>query len=226
MMAFWSDTDIAAFRDFDETAMVTPCTVSRQGTLQSLTMPDGSALRCRVLDDTRETQVHGSAGRVEEQRRWMLTFPADADIRANDIVVALGNTYAVIELDNPSSWNTSMRARAYMVYDDRGVAVHLRANATISTSRGSLGRLIGVAARRDEPKLDITPDGQTVQTTYAIDGLPNWAVYADGTNAGGTLDLEEGDLWSELERPTGVVKLVTPFVTGIRYTSVLVVRTL
>jgi hypothetical protein len=82
---------------------------------------------------------------------------------------------------------------------------------TISTSRLGVPKLVNVNASRGMPQVIYTPDGEIVNTAYNLD-YP--------------VDVREGDSVTELGRPTGIVKLVTPWPTGITSTDILVTRSL
>lgn len=119
----------------------TPCALSRGGVPLSPqpAMPDGTPLRCRVAADSTELRTEG-APREFEQRRWRVTFPDGTDVRVGDSLVALGITYAIVEVASPTSYSVSANAYAYILLDAAGNAPYIVPTARITTHRTQNGR--------------------------------------------------------------------------------------
>lgn len=134
------------------------CVINRGGTAldPQPTMPDGSHLRCRVRPDTRENTPPG-VDSTQTTRRWVIRLPDGIPVHVGDQVVALGNTYTVVELENPESYSVSSTVLAWLTADGSGTPPYLRFNAVVTIKKGTTVKLSAVPAMIETPGPETQP---------------------------------------------------------------------
>ena len=97
---------------FDQSAVIERKALVLDGGGGSTQTVTTASSPCRIAPEMDAGEEKDVAGRVGLARRWLITFPAETDVRESDAVVVAGVRYQVVSVMGPRSFETARQVRA------------------------------------------------------------------------------------------------------------------